>query len=104
MNVFQKIRAGLRFNEAVRKADEAHAATGERYYVMPLSPRKLIVMDRSNFRKLKQKRYIDNKASVLDLERECFYCTPYRNGTGMLPSAILQQKRNQYLAWYNSKK
>ena len=57
MNIFRKIRASLRLREAVRQADEKHKETGERYYVMPAGGKKgqLIIMDRKNFRKLKQK-------------------------------------------------
>lgn len=102
LNRFQKLKAVLRLREAVRKAEEAHSKTGERYYVMPLSSSngKLIIMDRFNFRKLKQKGYITHKAHVFDLEKECFYFTPYRNGTsGILPE-VESLKRQQYYRWY----
>lgn len=81
MNIFRKIRASLRLREAVRQADEKHKETGERYYVMPAGGKKgqLIIMDRKNFRKLKQKGYINHNTFVGDLERECFYCTTYGN-------------------------
>ena len=102
MHIFQKLKASLRLREAVRKADEAHQQTGERYYVMPASADgcKLIIMDRFNFRKLKQKGYITRKAYVADIERECFYFTPYRNGTGAITPEIANLKRNQYFGWY----
>lgn len=35
MNIIRKLRASIRLNEAVVKADKAHEETGERYYVMP---------------------------------------------------------------------
>ena len=91
MNIFRKIRASLRLREAVRQADEKHKETGERYYVMPAGGKKgqLIIMDRKNFRKLKQKGYINHNTFVGDLERECFYCTTYGNGSAMLPSAVI---------------
>lgn len=102
MHIFQKLKASLRLREAVRKADEAHLETGERYYVMPASADdcKLIVMDRRNFRKLKQKGYITRKAYVADLERESFYFTPYRNGSCAISPEVANQKRNQYFSWY----
>ncbi len=102
MDILRKIRASLRLTEAVRQADKAHAETGERYYVMPASGKngQLIIMDRYNFRKLKQKGYITRKAHVRDLERECFYCTPYRDGTGTIPPAVENLKRAQYYHWY----
>lgn len=99
MNIFRKIRASLRLSEAIRKADKAHRETGERYYVMPNGDNgNLIVMDRSNFRKLKQKGYVSRKAKVLNLEYECFYCTPYSNGTGALSTQVLKFKRKQYFS------
>jgi len=102
MNVFQKLKASLRLREAVKKAEDAHCKTGERYYVMPLSGSKgkLIIMDRFNFRKLKQKGYITRKAYVADLERESFYFTPYRNGSCAISPEVANQKRNQYFSWY----
>lgn len=105
MNVFKKFKAYLRYREAVKKADEAHAKTGERYYVMPSSGNKkaLLIMDRFNFRKLKHKGYIANKAFVADLERECFYATPYRNGTAEIPNSVIELKKQQYYSWCNGK-
>ena len=102
MNVFQKWKASLRLREAVKKAEDAHSQTGERYYVMPLSGSKgkLIIMDRFNFRKLKQKGYITHKSHVRDLEREGFYFTAYRNGTCGIVPEVEDLKRRQYYHWY----
>ncbi len=102
MHILQKLKANLRLREAVGKADEAHRQTGERYYVMPASADgcKLIILDRKNFRRLKQKGYISRKANVADIERECFYFTPYRNGACAIPSGVADFKRRQYLDWY----
>lgn len=104
MNIFRKFRASLRLTEAVRQADKAHEETGERYYVMPTTGTsgQLVIMDRSNFHKLKQKGYIAHEATVANLEMECFYCTPYRNGEGVLPGEIVSMKRKQYFKWLNS--
>ena len=101
MNIFKKIRASLRLREAVRQADKAHRENGGRYYVMPTSgvSGQLVIMDRSNFRKLKQKHYINSNTFVNDLEKECFYCTPYRNGTGELHPDVIAKKRKQYYSW-----
>lgn len=106
MNIFRRFRASLRLTEAVRQADEAHKETGERYYVMPTTGTsgQLLIMDRSNFRKLKQKGYITHDATVANLEMECFYCTPYRNGEGVLPTEIVSMKRKQYFKWLDSMK
>lgn len=105
MNIFKRFRAMLRLHEAVRQADKAHKETGERYYVMPNgSNGKLIIMDRFNFRKLKQKGYVPYKVIVRDLVIECFYCTPYRNGDGKLPKSVIDLKRRQYISWVDSLK
>lgn len=105
MNVFKKLKAYLRYREAVRKANEAHERTGERYYVMSASGTKkaLLVMDRFNFRRLKHKGYINKKAFVADLERECFYATPYRNGSAEFSTLVIEFKKRQYYAWYDGK-
>lgn len=101
MNIFRKLQALLRYCQAVRLADKAYASTGERHYVMPVSGSKckLIVMDRRNFRILKRKHYASAEARIADLERECFYCTPYRNGTGALSEDARLRKKNSYFAW-----
>lgn len=100
MNVFQKLRCYLRLREAVRQADKAHAKTGERYYVLPSSTgTNLIIMDRYNFRLLKHKGYITTKAHVRDLAAECFYCTPYRNGSGAMPPQVIRDKSDSYYSW-----
>lgn len=104
MDIFRRFKASLRLFEAIRQADKAYDETGERHYVMPASGKsgQLIIMDRKNFRKLKQKGYITHDATVANLEMECFYCTPYRNGEGALPAGIVSMKRKQYFKWLNS--
>lgn len=99
MNFFIRLKAKLRFNEAVRKANKSFKETGNRHYVIPMSDGKLLVLDRPNFRKLKRKRYITHKAFIRDLERECFYCTPYKNGTGELSAEAVELKKKQYFSW-----
>lgn len=107
MNIFKRFRAVLRIKEAARQADKAHKKTGERYYVIPNGKNgKLIIMDRFNFRKLKQKRYVSHNVFVNDLERECFYCTPYRNGNGALSKEVVTMKCRHYIEFVakNSKR
>lgn len=101
MNIFRKIKATLRLREAMRQADKAHSENGQRYYVMPTSGTsgQLVIMDRNNFRKLKQKHYIKYSTFVSDLERECFYCTAYRNGAGELSAEVIALKKKQYFSW-----
>lgn len=102
MNIFRKFFASLRLREAIKMADKAHRQNGQRYYVMPQhnsAGKKLIVMDRYNFRRLKMKHYIHQDARVIDLVRECFYCTSYSNGDQYLDEKDRQKKINQYFAW-----
>ena len=96
---FYYIRDLLRLRKAVMMAEEAHAKNGERYYVMPTADGKVMVTDRKNFRIMKRKGYVSDKATVPDLARECFYCTPYRNGKEELPPDVVALKRRQYLSW-----
>ncbi|MDD6007660.1 MAG: hypothetical protein PUC21_10210 [Bacteroidales bacterium] len=103
MNIFKRIKASLRLMEAIRKADFAHKQNGGRYYVMPTTGNsgQLIIMDRSAFRKLKQKNYIRQNTFVKDLEAQCFYCTSYKNGNGALSPEVAEAKRLMYLEWIN---
>lgn len=98
----------LHYCWAVKKADDAHEKTGERYYVLPSTNGKLIIMDRRNFRLLRRKKYIMPTANVNNMIGECFYCTPYRNGNGYLSKEGREQKLKQYYAYRdamrNSKK
>ncbi len=81
-------------------ADRAHQETGARYYVMPLSRGKLIVMDKLNFRQLRHKGYVPRDARVGDLERECFYFTPYRDGSRPITEDVEAIKREEFFRWY----
>ncbi len=99
MNFFQKLKAGLMYREAVRKADRAHDEDGKRYYVMPSAEGKLLIVDRENFRILKRKHYISGKATVQDLLNECFYHTPYRNGDLAIDPFVREVKKQQYFSW-----
>lgn len=102
MNIFRKFKASLRLREAIKMADKAHRETGHRYYVMPQhgsGGKKLVVIDRYNFRRLKMKHYIHREARVFDLVRECFYCTGYRDGNQYLAPEDRKKKVVQYFAW-----
>ena len=102
MNIFRKLKASIRLREAIKMADKAHQQTGHRYYVMPQHGsygKKLVVMDRYNFRRLKMKHYIQREARVFDLVRECFYCTGYRDGNQSLSPEDRKKKVIQYFAW-----
>ena len=100
MNIFQQFFAYLRLREAVRKADEAYSRTGKRHYVLPGTNRQLIVMDRKNFRILKRKGYISQKAIAHDAMMESFYFTPHADGSGRLSESGRRHKVQRYFSWY----
>lgn len=100
MNIFKKIKAEIVYSLAVRKADNAHSENGERYYVMPSEDGRLVVVDRRNFRVLKRKNYIPKDASVADMQRECFYCTPIGMFKGEMPADIIALKHSAFLDWF----
>jgi hypothetical protein len=98
MNIFH-FKDYLRFREAVKMADEAYSKTGQRHYVMYNSNGGLIVLDRKNFRIMKQKHYIGKDVTIDQLARECFYYTPYGNGTAALDPQVADTKRKNYYAY-----
>ena len=79
-NLFKKIRAYIRLQKAIRKADELFAYTRERQYVLVYGD-KLLVISRSNMKMLKKKKLIPWGVNVQTLERICIYHTAYGNGT-----------------------
>lgn len=105
-NPFKQLTDYLRYREAVKMADDAHAKDGDRYYVVASNQKNgkpgLIVMDRKNFRKLKQKGYINKAASIRDLVAECFYCTPYANGDAYLDAVGRKLKLALYFSYCES--
>lgn len=104
MNIFQKFRATLQLREAIRQAEEAHAADGNRYYVMPADNGKLVIMDRRNFRLLKRKHYVNANANCHNLMVESFYFTANRDGSGYLSEADRKYKVQQYFAWCDAER
>jgi len=99
MKFIRRLKAALMLREAIRKADDAHAAGGGRFYVLGTTDGKLIVTDKKNFRGLKRKGYIDRNATTQDALNECFYFTPFKDGSGYITPEILAIKRKQYLSW-----
>ena len=99
-NIFQRFRDRLILRTAIKKADAAHQATKDRFYVVSGNRGgDLIVMNRQNFRKFKQKGYITRKAFVDDLIIESFYFTPYRNESGRLSDALRKIKEENFFAY-----
>lgn len=99
MNPFRKFKAALELREAIKKANNAHDATGERFFVMPNADGRLVVMDRKNFRKLRFKRYINRGVYVSDLILESFYFTPCREGRLPLSENLRKAKVKSFFEW-----
>lgn len=99
VNPYYAIKDYLRFREAVIMADDAHAKDSDRYYVMPTMNGKLMVMDRKNFRILKQKGYIAKNASMQSAIRECFYYTPKIGEVEPMTASIGKAKYEEYKQW-----
>lgn len=89
----------LKLRKAIITADELHAKDSDRYYVMPGSDGKLIIMDRKNFKRLKRKGYINKNARLYDLRRECFYHTPYPDGSDIMPAYVRKDRAEAYYQW-----
>jgi len=101
MNIIAKLLATHRLKKAIAMADDAYRAHPQRYYVMPTTDGRLIIVDRKNFRLLKRKRYISDTATVNDLLRECFYCTPKASGDGAMSLFVQKKKWEIYYRWYD---
>lgn len=97
--------ASLRLWYAVKQADKAYELAvsenkrDKRYYVMPDYNNKLIVMCRSEFRKLKIMKRMSREAQVKHLLKESFYFTPYANGRDTITPEIKRLKRTMYLEY-----
>ena len=100
-NFIRHFKDYLRLRAAIRTADEQHAKDGDRYYVVPSLDGQLLIMDRKNFKALKLKHYIEKKVTLNDLRRECFYHTPYSNGTDVMPDEVRKLRAASYYAWCN---
>lgn len=101
-NLFQTFihfRDYLRLNEAIKEADRQHELCGSRFYVVPAAEGKLLVVDRRNFRALKQKSYISQRVNISDLIRESFYFTPYIDGSRRIRPEDEKRKQLEYYAW-----
>lgn len=101
---YRKVKAHLQLNEAIRQADAAHAASHERYFVMPGANGKLVIMDRFNFRRLKMKHYIGRNASITDVFRECFYHTPNRAEKDAIAPEEAYRKRAAFFQWIEAQR
>lgn len=102
---FITLRAHVRLWVATAKADRAYAdaelknSKDKRFYVMPDADDKLIIMNRSQFRKLKQYKYMDGDVQVKHLIKESFYFTPYSGGANAMTSEQKRLKRVMYVRY-----
>lgn len=98
-------QASIRLWVASKKADMAYNkamsdnARDKRFYVMPDANNKLIIMNRSQFRKLKKYNYMSNDVLIKHLLQECFYFTPYHNGKEPITKDVKKIKRVMYLQY-----
>lgn len=99
MNIFKKLKYYLMYRRAVIMANDNYNATATRHYVMPTPQGKLMVVDRSNFRLLKRKHYINPNATLGHLAAECFYHTPQRDGTRAMSPQVAKARRTLYWQW-----
>ena len=90
---------------AVKKADSAYTkaeilgARDKRYYVMPDFDDKLIVMNRSEFRKLKLHKRMNSDAQIKHLIRESFYFTPYSGYNQPIDPSVKRLKKIMYIKY-----
>lgn len=100
-NVFRHFRDYLKLRGAILIADEQHAKDGDSYYVVPSTDGTLLIMDRKNFKKLKQKGYIAKGESLGNLRRTAFYYTPYADGSDAMTKEIRRERAELYYMWCN---
>lgn len=81
MNWFSYWLANIKWKYAVYKADKAHEKSEkkDRFFVMPYK-KKLIILNRSQFRVIKDRGFMYRGAYVKDLIKESFYFTADRGG------------------------
>ncbi len=100
MNIFKKLKASLRYSEAVRKADEALDKTGYAHYVIPMINNELLVLNVYDLHKIRQKGCISETiVNVNDLKHKCFYHTACKYGLYQLTDSEIKDKRRSYFTW-----
>lgn len=100
---FKRINSYIKYEKAVRMADESFAMTGERSYIIKgvgkTGKHQLLIVDRKNFRILKRKGYINHSYRIADVERNCFYCTPYLTGQGTMSEDAKALGKERAINW-----
>ena len=103
-NYIAHFRDYLKLREAIIMADEQHAKDGDCYYVIPSLDGTLLIMDKKNFKRLKLKHYIPKDATIQHLRQECFYHTPYADGSYRLDAFNRKRLADNYYAWASSQR
>lgn len=91
---FRRLKRKIVYYNAVRLANKCHAKNGYRYFVVPTTKGKLIVMDKKNFRILKRKHYLSDVPTHMLADR-CIYHTANRKGECMTEKSRVCKKH-----WY----
>lgn len=102
MNIFKQFYAYLRLRRAVDMAEKAGKKHHCRFYVLPGENGSLVVSDRKNFRRLRQKHWIKGAASynMKDVADRAFYYTCHSDGTGFMKESERKRKAHDYYKWY----
>lgn len=96
-------KANLRLRYAIKKAEDAHAKQGDRFFVMPDAFDRLIVMRRKGMRNLRRHGIMDRRVRMPDVWKESFYFTADRGGN-KLPPDVMEKKRLMYLDYVLTQK
>lgn len=110
-NPFKYIQALIQYYRAKLLADENHRRTGQRYYVISTTNRKLVVGDKKglrlmdyNYRKSTGKFRDAKNLSVQRLEHSAFYYTAYADDVkGKLPKHLERLKRSKCIKYITHK-
>ena len=94
-NPIKKLRAYIRLQKAITKANNYFEKTRERQYVLMYGDR-LLVTGRSDLKRWKRKKLVPWGVNVGTMERMCIYHTPYGNGTKPMTKLEGEIRRGLY--------
>lgn len=109
--IYKYIIANVQFYRAKRLADSCHELDGDRYYVISTVNRKLVVGNRIDLRKqdymFRKSKGVEKKTknlTVVQLEKGCYYCTPYRDEVhGRLSIAEYRTRKRAFIDYVINK-
>lgn len=85
-----------KLKKACKEANSKFKHYGDRFYVLGNTDRKLYVLNKRMFKAMRADGYIHGDMFVRDMEEQCFYHTPYRNGHGQLTPEKRKKKLQAY--------